>query len=116
VADIEQTISVKLSPVEPEVECEVPERVMGNYPIKSITPVETRKTVSHLSDPCLTMIDLIELIGSFSAEIFGVEIRVGGRGEKILGENNPIKSIKSITGSQTAAIWLTTAKKYIVTQ
>jgi len=62
------------------------------------------------------MIDLIELIGSFSAEIFGVEIRVGGRSEKILGENNPIKSIKSITGSQTAAIWLTTAKKYIVTQ
>jgi hypothetical protein len=102
--------------MEPEVECGVPERVMGNYPIKSITPVETRKTVSHLSDPCLTMIDLIELIGSFSAEIFGVEIRVGGRGEKILGENNPIKSIKSITGSQTAAIWLTTAKKYIVTQ
>ncbi len=83
--------------MEPEVECEVPERVMGNYPINSITPVETRKTVSHLSDTCLTMIDLIELIGSFSAKIFGVEIRVGMEGEKILVENNPIKSIKSIT-------------------
>ncbi len=70
---------------------------MGNYPIKSITPSMTRKTVSHLSDTCLTMIDLIELIGSFSAEIFGVEIRVGGKGENILGENDPIKSIKSIT-------------------
>ena len=71
---------------------------MGNHPIKSITPVETRKTVSHLSAICLTMIDLIELIGSFSAKIFGVEIRVGGRGEKILVENDPIKSINPITG------------------
>ena len=71
---------------------------MGNYPIKSITRVETRKTVSHLSAICLTMIDLIELIGSFSAEIFGVEIRVGGKGKKILGENDPIKSINPITG------------------
>ena len=70
---------------------------MGNYPINSITTVETRKTVSHLSDTCLTMIDLIELIGSFSAEIFGVEIRVGGKGEKILVENDPIKSINPIT-------------------
>jgi len=70
---------------------------MGNHPINSITFGETPKTVSHLSDTCLTMIDLIELIGSFSAKIFGVEIRVGGRGEKILVENNPIKSIKSIT-------------------
>ena len=68
-----------------------------NHPINSITFGETRKTVSHLSDTCLTMIDLIELIGSFSAKIFGVEIRVGREGEKILVENNPIKSIKSIT-------------------
>jgi hypothetical protein len=83
--------------VEPEVEYEIPERVRGNHPINSITTVETPKTVSHLSDKRLTMIDLIELIGSFSAKIFGVEIRVGGRGEKILVENNPIKSIKSIT-------------------
>ena len=43
------------------------------------------------------MIDLIELIGSFSAKIFLVEIKVGGMGEKILVENDPIKSIKSIT-------------------
>jgi len=69
----------------------------GNHPINSITFGETRKTVSHLSDTCLTMIDLIELIGSFSAEIFGVEIRVGGMCEKILVENNPIKSINPIT-------------------
>ena len=83
--------------MEPEVEYEIPERVRGNHPINSITTVETRKTVSHLPDSCLTMIDLIELIGSFSAEIFGVEIRVGGKGEKILVENNPIKSINPIT-------------------
>jgi len=83
--------------VEPEVEYGVSETVNENYPIKSITPTITRKTVSHLSDICPTMIDLIELIGSFSAKIFGVEIRVGGMCEKILVENNPIKSIKSIT-------------------
>ena len=83
--------------MEPKVEYGISERVMGNHPINSITLMETRKTVSHLSAICLTMIDLIELIGSFSAKIFGVEIRVGGRGEKILVENNPIKSIKSIT-------------------
>ena len=70
---------------------------MGNHPINSITFGETPKTVSPLSDTCLTMIDLIELIGSFSAKIFGVEIRVGREGKKILVENNPIKSIKSIT-------------------
>ncbi len=70
---------------------------MGNHPINSITFGETPKTVSHLSDKRLTMIDLIELIGSFSAKIFGVEIKVEGEGEKILVENNPIKSIKSIT-------------------
>jgi len=70
---------------------------VGNHPINSITFGETRKTVSHLSDTCLTMIDLIELIGSFSAKIFGGEIRVGREGKKILVENNPIKSIKSIT-------------------
>jgi len=98
VADVEQTISVKLSPVEPKVEYGISERVMGNHPINSITLMETRKTVSHLSAICLTMIDLIELIGSFSAKIFGVEIRVGGRGEKILVENDPIKSINPITG------------------
>ena len=83
--------------MEPKVNYGIPEQVMGNHPINSITRVETRKTVSHLSDTWLTMIDLIELIGSFSAEIFGVEIRVGGRGEKILGENDPIKSINPIT-------------------
>ena len=44
------------------------------------------------------MIDLIELIGSFSAKIFLVEIKVGGMGEKILVENDPIKSINPITG------------------
>ena len=69
--------------MEPKVNYGIPERVMGNYPIKSITLMETRKTVSHLSDTWLTMIDLIELIGSFSAKIFGVEIRVGREGEKI---------------------------------
>ena len=84
--------------MEPKVNYGIPEQVMGNYPIKSITLMENRKTVSHLSDTWLTMIDLIELIGSFSAEIFGVEIRVGGKGEKILGENDPIKSINPITG------------------
>ena len=83
--------------MEPKVNYGIPEQVMGNHPINSITRVETRKTVSHLSDTWLTMIDLIELIGSFSAEIFGVEIRVGGRGEKILVENDPIKSINPIT-------------------
>ena len=83
--------------MEPEVEYGSPKRECENYPINSITPAMTRKTVSHVSDICPIMIDLIELIGSFSAEIFGVEIRVGGRGEKILVENNPIKSIKSIT-------------------
>jgi len=83
--------------VEPEVEYGIPERGVGNHPINSITFGETPKTVSHLSDTCLTMIDLIELIGSFSAKIFGVEIRVGREGKKILVENNPIKSIKSIT-------------------
>ena len=83
--------------MEPEVEYGIPERGVGNHPINSITFGETPKTVSHLSDTCLTMIDLIELIGSFSAEIFGVEIEVEGEGEKILVENNPIKSIKSIT-------------------
>ena len=84
--------------MEPKVNYGIPEQVMGNHPINSITRVETRKTVSHLSDTWLTMIDLIELIGSFSAKIFGVEIRVGGRGEKILVENDPIKSINPITG------------------
>ena len=83
--------------MEPEVEYGIPERGVGNHPINSITFGETPKTVSHLSDTCLTMIDLIELIGSFSAKIFGVEIEVEGEGEKILVENNPIKSIKSIT-------------------
>jgi hypothetical protein len=83
--------------VEPEVEYGIPERGVGNHPINSITPTITRKTVSHLSDGRLTMIDLIELIGSFSAEIFGVEIKVGGMCEKILVENNPIKSINPIT-------------------
>ena len=88
---------VEYSPVELEDEYGVSETVCENHPIKSITPTMTRKSVSHLSDKRLTMIDLIELIGSFSAKIFGVEIRVGGKGEKILVENNPIKSIKSIT-------------------
>jgi len=84
--------------VEPEVEYGVSETVHENYPIKSITLRMARKPVSRLSAIRLTMIDLIELIGSFSAKIFGVEIRVGGGGEKILVENDPIKSINPITG------------------